>query len=148
MTASQPTVLPNTAAGSVPEADVSMGASVAVEQGGLEEPAAKPQKMTISRIGHFRHFRYPHVDDVDVSMSIEFDFDIFPESVEPDNAYDVEYEEGGYGDHAKSPLRDHAESPLQEEDFKNTEEERLWHPRRACSGSYFTYGVGCHCRSA
>ena len=66
----------DTAIGSMPVVDVSMGAAVAAEQDVFEEPAAKRQKMTVSKIGHFQ---YPHVDDVEVSMGIDFDFDVFPE---------------------------------------------------------------------
>ena len=60
-----------------PSDDAAMVASPVLEQDVFEEPAAKQQKMTVSKIGNFR---YPHVDDVDVSMGMEFDFDIFPES--------------------------------------------------------------------
>ena len=75
--------------------------------------------MTVSKI---RHFQYPHVDDVEISKGIDFDFDVFPEepTVESDNAYDFEYQKG--------EDYDHAESPLQEESSKSADDERLWWP--------------------
>lgn len=72
--------------------DASMNEPVAASQSTLEEPAAKRQKMTVSKI---REFRYPHVDDVDVTMGTEFDFDVFPEFAEQDHSQDFEYQEGG-----------------------------------------------------
>ena len=62
------------------------------------------------------------MDDVEISMGIDFDFDVFPEepTVESDNAYDFEYQKGG--DY------DHAESPLQGESSKSADDERLWWP--------------------
>ena len=115
----QATNLSDTAIGSMPVVDVAMGASVLAEQDVFAEPATKRQKMTVSKI---RHFQYPHVDDVEISMGIDFDFDVFPEepTVESDNAYDFEYQKGG--DY------DHAESPLQEESSKSEDDERLWWP--------------------
>jgi len=62
----------------------------------------------VSKIGQFQ---FPHVDDVEFSGGIEFDFFVFPELVESDNAYDFEYQEGGDD-----------EVPLQ------SEEDRLWWP--------------------
>ena len=87
-----------------------MDSAVVTETIGLEEPAAKRQKMTISRIGHFR---YPHVDDTDVSMGMDFDFDVFPEESDTglNDACDLDYQEGG-----------------DDGGFRNEDEERLWWP--------------------
>ena len=40
----------------------------------IAEPAAKRQKMTVSAIGRFQ---YPHVDDTDATMGVDFDFEVF-----------------------------------------------------------------------
>ena len=73
-------------------ADVPMDSSVVSEPSGLEEPAAKRPKMTISRVGHFR---YPHVDDTDISMGMDFDFGVFPEESDTglNDAYDLHNED-------------------------------------------------------
>ena len=78
----------------MPVVDVAMGASVLAEQNVFAEPASKRQKMTVSKI---RHFQYSHVDDVEISMGIDFDLDVFPEepTVESDNAYDFESKRWG-----------------------------------------------------
>ena len=74
----QATNLSDTAIGSMPvDASVlaeQMDASVLAEQDVFAEPAAKRQEMTVSKI---RHFQYPHVDDVEISMGIDFDCDVF-----------------------------------------------------------------------
>ena len=87
-----------------------MDTSVVSEPIGLEEPSAKRQKMTISRIGHFR---YPHVDDTDVSMGMDFDFGDFPDETDTglNDSYDPDYQEGG-----------------DDVNFGNEDEERLWWP--------------------
>ena len=49
----QATNLSDTAIGSMPVVDVAIGASVLAEQDVFAEPAAKRQKMTVSKIRHF-----------------------------------------------------------------------------------------------
>ena len=109
-TASQAINPPGNITGSTSTADASMDFAVVTETIGLEEPAAKGQKMTISRIGHFR---YPHVDDTDVSTGMDFDFDVFPEESDTglNDTYDLDYQEGG-----------------DDGGFRNEDEERLWWP--------------------
>ena len=109
-TVSQPFNPPGNLTGSTSTADASMDSAVVTETIGLEEPAAKRQQMTISRIGHFR---YPHVDDTDVSMGTDFEFDVFPEESDTglNDAYDLDYQEGG-----------------DDGGFRNEDEERLWWP--------------------
>ena len=96
--------------GPLPTAAAPMDTSVVSEPIGLEEPSAKRQKVTISRIGHFR---YPHVDDTDVSMGMDFDFGDFPDETDTglNDSYDADYQEGG-----------------DDVDFGNEDEERLWWP--------------------
>ena len=91
-------------------ADAPMDSSVVSEPIGLEEPSAKRQKMTTSRIGHFR---YPHVDDTDISMGMDFDFGVFPDVSDTglNDSHDPDYQEGG-----------------DDVDFGNEDEERLWWP--------------------
>ena len=50
--------------------------------------------MTVSTIGQFR---YPHVDDTDATMGIDFDFEVFPEDPmdETEDTHDAEYQTGG-----------------------------------------------------
>ena len=60
----------NTATGVVPMADTSMTDTITST---IEEPAAKRQKMTVSAIGRFQ---YPHVDDTDATMGVDFDFEV------------------------------------------------------------------------
>ena len=62
------------------------------------------------------------MDDVEISMGIDFDFDVFPEEpiVESDSAYDFEYQKGGDDEHS--------ESPLLEESFNSADDERLSWP--------------------
>ena len=90
--------------------DSPMDSALVSEPIGLEEPAANRQKVTISRIGHFR---YPHVDDTDISMGMDFDFGVFPDETDTglNDSYDPEYQEGG-----------------DDVDFGNEDEERLWWP--------------------
>ena len=66
--------------------------------------------MTISGVGHFR---YPHVDDTDIAMGMDFDFGVFPEESDTglNDSYDPDYQEGG-----------------DDVDFGNEDEERLWWP--------------------
>ena len=60
----------------------------------IEEPAAKRQKMTVSAIGRFQ---YPHVDDIDATMGVDFDFEVFSEwpMEEAEDTHDTEYQKGG-----------------------------------------------------
>ena len=109
-TASQSANSSGNITGPTSTADAPMDSSVVSEPIGLEEPSAKRQKMTISRVGHFR---YPQVDDTDISMGMDFDFGVFPEESDTglNDAYDPDYQEGG-----------------DDVDFGNEDEERLWWP--------------------
>ena len=90
----------NTATGETPDntatgvADASMATPSVTVHEGFEEPAAKRQKMTISTIGKFQ---YPHVDDTDATMGVDFDFEVFSEGSidEAEDTHDVEYQTGG-----------------------------------------------------
>ena len=108
----QPQPPENTATGVIPMGDVSMGASMTNEQDVVEERSAKRQKLTVSKIGQFQ---FPHVDDVELSGGIEFDFDVFPaeQTFEMNDTLDLEYRQGGDVD--------------DESTFQN-DEERLWWP--------------------
>ena len=81
----------NTATGVVPLADSSMTDTIT---SAIEEPAAKRQKMTVSAIGRFQ---YPHVDDTDATMGVDFDFEVFSEwpMEEAEDTHDTEYQKGG-----------------------------------------------------
>ena len=63
-------------------------------QDGFEEPSAKRQKMTISAIGRFQ---FPHVDDTEATMGVDFDFEVFSEwpMDEAEDTHDTEYQKGG-----------------------------------------------------
>ena len=84
----------NTATGVIPMGDTSMTETMTTSQSALEEPAAKRQKMTISAIGQFQ---FPHVDDTDATMGVDFDLEFFDEWImdEADDAHDTEYQKGG-----------------------------------------------------
>ena len=109
----------NTATGVGATGDVAMGASMTDEQNVGEERSAKRQKLTVSKIGQFN---FPHVDDVEVSNGIEFDFDVFPEDETFGTDYDLDFEhqEGGDVEH-ESSLDDKTMLSL-------LSEERLWWP--------------------
>ena len=81
----------NTATGVVPLADTSMTETITST---IEEPSAKRQKMTISAIGRFQ---FPHVDDTEATMGVDFDFEVFSEwhMDEADDTHDTEYQKGG-----------------------------------------------------
>ena len=81
----------NTATGVVPMADTSMTETITASHSTTEEPAAKRQKMTISAIGRFQ---YPHVDDTDATMGVDFDFEVFSEwpMEEAEDTHDTEYQ--------------------------------------------------------
>ena len=100
----------NTATGVVPHVDASMDEGVTTVQSTLEEPAAKRQRLTISKVGHFQ---YPQVDDTDATMGVDFDFEVFSEEPMDDfeDTLDTEYQEGG-----------------DDYDLQHDDEERLWWP--------------------
>ena len=100
----------NTATGVVPHLDAPMDEGVTTVQSTLEEPAAKRQRLTISKVGHFQ---YPHVDDTDATMGVDFDFEVFSEEPMDDfeDTLDTEYQEGG-----------------DDYDLQHDDEERLWWP--------------------
>ena len=81
----------NTATGVVPMADTSITETTTST---IAEPAAKRQKMTVSAIGRFQ---YPHVDDTDATMGVDFDFEVFSEwpMEEAEDTHDAEYQKGG-----------------------------------------------------
>ena len=109
-TTSQEAIPPGSTPAVTSTADTPMAPSVTPETIVLEEPAAKRQKMTVSRVGRFK---FPHVDDTEVSMGLDFDFDIFPDDADTglNEPYDTEYQEGG-----------------DDGGFGNEDEERLWWP--------------------
>eukprot|EP00434_Breviolum_minutum_P039359 symbB.v1.2.034948.t1/scaffold4605.1/size37493/1 len=81
----------NTATGVVPMADTSMTETTTST---IAEPAAKRQRMTVSAIGRFQ---YPHVNDTDATMGVDFDFEVFSEwpMEEAEDTHDAEYQKGG-----------------------------------------------------
>ena len=90
----------NTATGEAPEntatggTDAAMATPPETTQDGFEEPSAKRQKMTISAIGRFQ---FPHVDDTEATVGVDFDFEVFSEwpMDEAEDTHDTEYQKGG-----------------------------------------------------